>query len=76
MIKKEKLTELKGATINVSLLPLPSQVVIDQDKCPRKDSNGHCVVNNKYVCEYFRGIRVTSERPDIILCAYPVEQKK
>jgi hypothetical protein len=66
----EKIRELKGANVNVVLKSLPSQVVIDQDDCPGT-SGGKCIINNVRVCKHFRGVKVTPERPDIVLCACP-----
>ena len=72
---EEKIRELKGANLNISLDTLPGQIVMEQDECPMKNSEcktkNVCVLNNVRVCKYFRGIKVTPDRPDIILCAYP-----
>ena len=66
--KKEKVLALKGANMDIDLLPVP--VSWTMDACPwnrEEETNAHkCAVKNISICKYFQGI----QKPDIVLCAY------
>lgn len=74
MKKPEKVRELKGANMDIDLLPNP-KITWYQDKCPwniAENTNEHkCAVKNVSICKFFRGIK----KPDVVLCAYPKESK-
>ncbi len=66
----EKIRELKGANMDVDLLPNPD-VEWKMDKCPwnvaEKTNEHKCAVKNISICKYFRGIK----SKDTVLCSYP-----
>ncbi|MBI2671055.1 hypothetical protein HYX18_03720 [Candidatus Woesearchaeota archaeon] len=72
---EEKVRELKGANMDIDLLP-NIKITWHQDKCPwniAKNTNEHkCAVKNVSICKYFRGIK----KPDVVLCAYSTESKE
>jgi catechol 2,3-dioxygenase-like lactoylglutathione lyase family enzyme len=74
----EKIRELKGANMDIDLSTPEDKIHWKQDKCPwneKERTNKHkCAVKNVSICKYFRGIKVTKENPDIVLCAYPEEE--
>jgi len=74
-MEKEKIRELKGANMDIDLATPEDKVHWKQDKCPwnvAENTNKHkCAVKNVSICKYFRGIKVTKENPDIVLCTYP-----
>ncbi|MFC1722511.1 hypothetical protein ACFL0V_00055 [Nanoarchaeota archaeon] len=65
--------ELKGANMDIDLLPNP-QVDWDMDQCPwnkEENTNTHkCAVKHTSICKHFQGIK----KPDIVICAYKNDQ--
>ncbi len=59
--------ELKGADMDIDLLP--SDIDWEKDECPwnKKDNGNHkYAVKGTSICKYFQGIK----KPDIVLCSY------
>lgn len=67
---KDKVVELKGADMDIDLLPNPN-VSWEKEKCPWNESEGKdlykCAVKGVSICKYFQGVK----RPDTVLCAFP-----
>lgn len=66
---KEKISELKGANMDIDLLP-NSNVSWAIETCPwnkAEKTNSHkCAVKNVSICKHFKGIKYS----DIVLCSY------
>lgn len=65
-----KLNKIKGANMDIDLIPAGEKVHWEMDKCPgnkaEKNNIHKCAVKNVSLCEYFRGI----EYPDVVKCNY------
>ena len=79
MENQEKIRELKGANMDIDLTTPEGKIHWKQDKCPWNEREGtkkhKCTVKNVSICKYFKGIKVTKKNPDIVLCAYPFEER-
>ena len=75
MTKEEKVRELKGANMDIDLLP-NQKITWEQDTCPWNEAENtkehKCAVKDISICKHFRGIK----KPDIVLCACSHESKK
>ena len=75
MAKEERVRELKGANMDIDLLP-NQKITWEQDTCPWNEAENtkehKCAVKDISICKHFRGIK----KPDIVLCAYSHESKK
>ena len=75
MAKEERVRELKGANMDIDLLP-NQKITWEQDTCPWNEAENtkehKCAVKDISICKHFRGIK----KPDIVLCACSHESKK
>ena len=70
MKNNEKITELKGANMDIDLLD-NKKVGWEQDEClwneSEKTEKHKCAIKNISLCKYFKGIKY----PDKVLCTFP-----
>lgn len=69
-----QIRELRGGNMDIDLASDPADIDWEQDRCPWNVADGtrthKCAVKNISICPHFRGVKVSTEHPDIVLCAY------